>query len=112
MANNINQYGLGDNIAGDKVMGDKIDTQINNPQDLARAAKDIQALLEQLSADYPAESSRVLGAKAIDQVEKDPQLQSRLLRGIKAGSFAALEQMIDHPVAKFFIEGIKEFVDK
>jgi hypothetical protein len=30
MSNNIHQYGSGDNIAGDKVIGDKIGTQFNN----------------------------------------------------------------------------------
>lgn len=105
---NINQYGFGDNVAGDKVIGDKIGTQINNSQDLAQAAKDIKILLDQLSVDYPSDSSRVLGAKAMDQVEKSPELKSRILRGIRAGGFAALEKMIDHPVAKFFIEGAKE----
>jgi len=30
MTNTIYQYGSGDNIAGDKVMGDKIGTQFNN----------------------------------------------------------------------------------
>ncbi|MBW4616076.1 MAG: hypothetical protein KME21_22900 [Desmonostoc vinosum HA7617-LM4] len=44
----------------------------------------------------------------MDEVEKSPELKSRILRGMKAGSFAALEKMIDHPVAKFFIEGAKE----
>ena len=104
----INQYGSGDNIVGDKVMGDKIGTQINNSQDLAQAAKDIKVLLDQLSLDYPSDSPRVLSAKAVDEVEKSPELKSRVLRGMKAGSFAALEKMIDHPVAKFFIEGAKE----
>lgn len=108
MGNSINQYGLGDNIAGDKVMGDKIETQINNSQDLSQAAKEIKSLLEQLSLEYPTDSHRVLGAKAVDQVEKNPELKSRLLRGIKAGSFAALEKMIDHPVAQFFIKGAEE----
>jgi hypothetical protein len=108
MGNSIHQYGSGDNIAGDKVMGDKIGTQINNNQDLAQASKDIKALLEQLSTDYPSDSPRVLGAKAVDEVEKNPEMKSRILRGFKAGSFAALEKMIDHPVAKFFIEGAKE----
>ena len=108
MGNSINQHGFGDNIAGDKVMGDKIDTQINNSQDLIQASKDIKDLLAQLSTDYPNDSPRVLGAKAVDQVENSPELKSRILRGFKAGSFAALEKMIDHPVAKFFIEGAKE----
>jgi hypothetical protein len=108
MGNAIHQYGSGDNIAGDKVMGDKIGTQINNSQDLDQASKDIKALLEQLSMDYPSDSPRVIGAKAVDEVEKNPEIKSRILRGVKAGSFAALEKMIDHPVAKFFIEGAKE----
>ncbi|NJO53367.1 MAG: hypothetical protein HC840_32620 [Leptolyngbyaceae cyanobacterium RM2_2_4] len=68
-------------------------------------------MLEQLSADHPTDSPRVLGAKAIDHVETDPQLKSQLLRGLKAGNFAALEKMIDHPVAKFFIEGAKEILE-
>jgi hypothetical protein len=108
MSKIIKQYGKGDNIAGDKVMGDKIETQINNSQDLTQASKDIKALLDQLSLDYPDDSPRVLGSKAVDIVEKDRQMKSRILRGLKAGSFAALEKMIDHPVAKFFIEGAKE----
>jgi hypothetical protein len=106
--NQINQFGSRNNFAGDQFTGDKIDTQINNSQDLAQASKDIKALLNQLSVDYPDDSPRVLGAKAVDQVEKNPELRSRILRGIKVGSFAALEKMIDHPVAKFFIEGAKE----
>ncbi len=76
----INQYGSGDNVGGDKVLGDKINTQINNSQDLAQAAKEIQNLLTQLSVDYPHDSARVLSAKAVDQVERSPELQSRILR--------------------------------
>jgi internalin A len=114
----IQQFGSGDNIAGDKVMGDKIagnkvigdniDTQINNSQDLVQAARDVKTLLDQLSLNYPGESNRVLGAKALDRLESNPELRNRLMRGIKAGSFAALEKMVDHPVARFFIEGAKE----
>jgi len=97
------------NQSGSFVTGvDKSKIQINNSQDLTQAAKDIKALLDQLSLDYPNDSPRVLGAKALDEVEKSPELKSRILRGMKAGSFAALEKMVDHPVAKFFIEGAKE----
>jgi len=87
---------------------DQSKTQINNSQDLAQAAKDIKFLLEQLSVGYPTDSPRVVSAKAVDEVEKSPELKSRILRGVKAGGFAALEKMIDHPIAKFFIEGAKE----
>jgi hypothetical protein len=82
-----------------------------NPQDLVQASQDIKTLLEQLSLDYPIDSLRVLGAKAVDQVEENPELKSRILGGVTKSSFAALEKMIDHPVAKFFIifiEGEKE----
>lgn len=86
----------------------KSKTQINNLQNLTQAAKDIKALLDQLSVDYPNDSPRVLSAKAVDEIEKNPELKSLILQGVKAGSFAALEKMIDHPIAKFFIEGAKE----
>ncbi len=98
----------GDNIAGDKVMGDKIGTQINNNTELTQASQEIKALLDRLSANYPDDSNRVLAAKAIDTIDLKPELKSRIIKGLKAGGFAALEKMIDHPVAKFFIEGAKE----
>jgi hypothetical protein len=97
----------GDNIGGDKVMGDKIGTQNNNHTELTQ---DIKDLLNQLSAAYPDDSSRVLAAKAIDNVDRNPALKSRIIKGLKAGSLAALEKAIDHPVATFFVEGAKGLV--
>jgi hypothetical protein len=98
----------GDSIGGDKVMGDKIDTQINNHPYLAQTAQEIKALLDGLSANYPDDSSRVIAAKAIDNADRNPELKSRMINVLKAGSFAALEKMTDHPVAKFFMAGAKE----
>lgn len=95
----------------EKLQEQSYQSGINHAQDLAQAARDIKALLDQLSVDYPTDSPRVVGAKAVDQVEKAPQLKSRLLRGLKAESFAALEELIDHPAAKFFIEGAKELLE-
>jgi hypothetical protein len=97
----------GDHVAGDKVMGDKIGTQIDNSTDLTQAAQDIKSLLDRLSVDCPNDSNRVLGAKAIDTVDSNPVLKSRIINGLKAGGFTALEKMIDHPVAKIFVEGAK-----
>ena len=53
MTKNIYQYGYGDNIAGDKVMGDKINTQINN----ANTAELLQLIanLRQTAAQFPSE---------------------------------------------------------
>lgn len=52
MATNIYQYGSGDNIAGDKVMGDKIGTQINNNTELTQIINN----LRQTAAQFPPES--------------------------------------------------------
>ena len=49
MANIINQHGLGDNIAGDKVMRDKIGTQINNTTELLQIVNN----LRQTAAQFP-----------------------------------------------------------
>jgi hypothetical protein len=100
----------GDNIGGDKVMHDKIGTQNNNHTELAQASQEIKDLLNQLSATYPDDSSRVLAAKAIDNVDRNPDLKSRILKGLKIGGLAALEKAIDHPVATFFVEGAKGLV--
>jgi uncharacterized protein YPO0396 len=105
---NIYQYGSGDNVGGDKVGRDKIETQINTSQDLEQAAKDISAILRQLSTDYPEANPKDLAGKALEQIDENSALKTRLIKGLKAGSFAALEKMIDHPVARFFIESAKE----
>lgn len=99
----------GDSFIGDKTMRDQIGTQINNSTDLAKAAQEIKQLLDQISIDYPNESPRTLGAKAVDKIEGNLDLRTKIFKGVSAGSLAALEKMIDHPVAKFFIEGSKEF---
>ena len=104
----------GDKVGGDKVGGDKVDTfngyKIGtvNGQNLAQAATDIKNILDQLSLEYPADTPRDLGEKAVDKVKKNPDVQSKIARVLQAGSFAALEGMLDHPAAKFFIEGAKE----
>ncbi len=83
-------------------------TEIHNHQDLPQAAKDIKTLLDQLSLDYPRDSYRILGARAVDEVNKNP-VKYRIIRGLKTGSLAALEKVIDHPAATFFIEATKSF---
>jgi internalin A len=105
MATNINQYGFGDNIAGDKVMRDKIGTQISNSQDLAKAAKDIKALLDQLSQEYS--STAMVGAKAIEEVERNPTLKTRIINALKEGGTTALEKLVDHPAVSIIVAAVK-----
>ncbi|WP_240518978.1 hypothetical protein [Leptolyngbya sp. BC1307] len=114
MTNTINQYGQGDNIAGDKVMRDKIKTQINNNPDLAQSARDIKALLDELSEEYnPAtpKGQTKIKESAIAQIKQNPQLKQRTLKALKSAGEEALEQAIQHPVAKVVVEGIKGFLE-
>jgi hypothetical protein len=113
ITNTTNIYGdsvAGDKVMGDKVMGDKIGTQINNHTEFTQTSQEIKNLLNRLSAEYPDDTSRVLVAKAMDNVDRNPDLKSRIIKGLKAGGLAALEKAIDHPVATFFVEGAKGLV--
>lgn len=114
MSNTIHQHGFGDNIAGDKVMGDKIGTQINNSQNLAQAAKDIKALLDQLDRDYDRTTptgQAMISAKTIEAIEKNPTLKARVINALKEGGTTALETAIDHPAIKPVVAMLKGFMD-
>jgi hypothetical protein len=114
MSTTIHQYGQGDNIAGDKVLGDKIQTQINNNPDLAQAARDIKALLDELSEEYNPDKPKgqaQIKQSAWAQIKQNPQLKDRTLKALKASGEEALEQAIQRPIAKVVIEGIKAFLE-
>jgi internalin A len=116
-----NQYqyhaGSGDNVGnhkGDNVGGDKIGTQINNSQNLAQAATDIKELLDQLSNDYPSNTpagQAMIGAKAIEEIEKNPTLRQRVVNALKEAGATALEKAIDHPAVSIVVAGAKGFMD-
>jgi Leucine-rich repeat (LRR) protein/GTPase SAR1 family protein len=109
-----NAYGSGDNIGRDKVMGDKIGTQINNSQNLAQAALEIQALLDNLSETYNpnTETGQTKIAKdAIEQIEQNPTLKGRIVNAVKEGGYTALEEAIDRPVVKILMAAFKGFTE-
>jgi hypothetical protein len=114
MSNTIHQYGSGDNIGGDKVMGNKIGTQINHSQNLAQAAQDIRDLLQQLDQDYDRTTptgQAMISAKAIEAIEKNPTLKARVLNALKEGGATALEEAIDHPAVKPVVAMVKGFIE-
>lgn len=114
MSHNIHQYGDGDNIAGDKVMRDKIGTQINNSPNLTQAAKDIKELLDQLDNDYDRTTptgQAMISAKAIESIDKNPTLKARVINALKEGGTTALESAIDHPAVKPVVAMLKGFMD-
>ncbi|MEM9090126.1 MAG: COR domain-containing protein, partial [Cyanobacteria bacterium P01_F01_bin.53] len=114
MGNTINQHGQGDNIAGDKVLGDKIHTQINNSTDLAQATRDIKALFAELDQSYDKTTplgQTMITAKTIEAIEGDTTVKKRLINAVKEGGAAAIEVAIEHPATKPVIAAIKGYID-
>ncbi|MDV3351894.1 COR domain-containing protein [Leptothoe sp. LEGE 181152] len=95
-----NHSGSGDNVAGDKNV-----SNIRNSQSLTQAAKDIQELLDQLSQDYS--NAALVGAKAIEEVERNPTLKTRLVNAIREGGTTAIEKLVEHPAASIIIAAVK-----
>jgi internalin A len=116
MTGNITQnaYGDGDNIARDKVMRDKIGTQINNAQNLAQAVVEIQALLDNLAELYNPNSETgqaKIAKEAIESIDRNPTLKGRIINAIKESSYTALEEAVDRPAVKILMAAFKGFTE-
>ncbi len=92
--------GSGDNVAGDKNV-----TTNYNKANLADAAAEIQALLEQLSKTYPDSSKLQIASKAEEIIKNNPDLKNKVIKALKAGTLEAIKT---HPAGAFLIEAIKE----
>ena len=98
--------------SGDNIAGDKNTSNIYNSQDLTQAAADIQALLEQLEKTYSTNTTMgkmELATQAIQQIDNDPKLTSRILCAFKAGGISALDSLLDHPAASFVIGALDDW---
>jgi hypothetical protein len=75
------------------------------PQDLAAAAAEIQQLLEQLDPFYFSDPATVqaVATEAIQQIEANPTLRSRVLNEIEASGVSAFDRFLNHPAASFVI---------
>jgi uncharacterized protein YjbI with pentapeptide repeats len=81
-------------------------------QNLAEAAAEIQALLEQLSQSYPTETmsgKMALAAEATQRIENNPTLMQKTISALRAGGTAALEQALSHPAASFVIAALDDW---
>nr|WP_278002567.1 COR domain-containing protein [Nodosilinea sp. FACHB-13] len=120
----------GDRIDGDKVVGDKVagnkmqihtvegdaiaGNKIVNTQNLAQAAQDIKALINQLSADYDTTTpsgKRKLSDRVLEALEGNTTIQSRALNALKQAGKTAFEEAIDHPVAKVLVAGLEGYLE-
>jgi GTPase SAR1 family protein len=120
----------GDRVDGDKVMGDKVagnkmqihtvqgdaiaGNKIVNTQNLAQAAQDIKALIDQLSTDYDTTTpsgKRKLSDRVLEALEGNTTIQSRALNALKQAGKTAFEEAIDHPVAKVLVAGLEGYLE-
>lgn len=92
-----------DTVQGDAIAGNKI----INSQNLAQAAQDIKALLDQISATDTSNNPTLVAIKAIESIEKNPTLKDRIVNAGKEAGFAALEAAVDHPAVKIVTAALK-----
>ncbi len=81
---------------------------------LAEAAAEIQNLLEQLSQTYPTKTptdKAVIATKAVEQIEKNSTLKTRIVKSLKAGGTSALKELIDHPAINILLATLEGFQD-
>lgn len=112
--NQSGNFGIG-HMSGGEIKGEaKVAGSIYEAeqQNLAEAAAQIQALLEQLSKTYPADTTTgkmKLATEVIERIESNPTLMERILSALKAGGVSALEQALNHPAASFVIGALEDW---
>ncbi len=107
---NINTSGgnYNERIERDYIQGNYYAT--GQPQSLAQAAAEIQALLKQLEQTYPTATTSeqmVVATEAINRIESNPTLKQRVINAVKEGGLAAFEKAIDNPAGAFIVAAIK-----
>ena len=83
-------------------------------QNLAEAAQDIKALINQLSTDYDTATpsgKRKLTDKVLETLEGNTTIQSRALNALKEAGKTAFETAIDHPIAKVLVAGLEGYLE-
>lgn len=109
-------FGIGHMSGGEIKDNAKVAGVINEAeqQNLAEAAAEIQALLEQLSKTYPTTTSReknIVVGEVVNQIENNPTLKAKVINALKAGGIEAFKEVIDHPLVNILmatIEGWQE----
>lgn len=112
--NQSGNVGIGHMSGGEIKEGAKVAGVINEAerQKLDEAAAEIQALLEQLSKTYPADTTTgkmKLATEVIESIESNSTLMERILSALKSGGVSALEQALNHPAASFVIGALEDW---
>lgn len=109
-------FGIGQMSGGEIQAGAKVGGIINESQQksLAEVANEIQDLLEQLSQTNPTikttEKMEVVG-KAIDIIEENPSLKSKVIRVLKAVGTESFKEAVNHSLANIFIAGVEAWTE-
>jgi hypothetical protein len=89
--------------------------QVNSSQNLAQAAQDIKALLDQLTQAYPNDDDFTQAGRAVGAINNNPTLKQRLINAAKESGTTALEKaieaVIDNPAVSIVIAGVKGFIE-
>jgi predicted transcriptional regulator len=102
------------------IKSEQIGATINNyspeqRQTLAEAAKEIQQLLDQLSQTYPtttAAGKSAVAAKAMEEIEKQPDVKKKVLKALKAGGVAAVMELTNNPVVNILTPMLQSLLDE
>lgn len=104
----------------EKVEAEQIGGTINNyspeqRQTLAEAAKEIQELLDQLSEIYPTKTAvekSAFATKAMEEIEKKPDVKGKVLKALKAGGVAALMELTNNPVVNILTPMLQSLLEE
>lgn len=112
--NNMSFYAPVASVTGEH-KGDQTVNQNNyygEKQSLAKAAEEIQQLLQQLEKSYSTDTTAgkmAIATEAIKYIDTNPKLHQRVLSALKAGGVQALSQFLNHPAASFVIGALEDW---
>ncbi len=112
--NNIQSIGTNygeANLAGGNINKTISEGEKNN---LAELAKEIQSLLDQLSQTYPtstASEQMVVATEAVTQIEKNPNLKSKIINALKSAGSEGLKELVNRPLFNILMAAIEGWRD-
>ncbi|MDY7002644.1 MAG: caspase family protein [Cyanobacteriota bacterium] len=108
----------GSNISGGVVINKFI---YEEKQSLAKAAAEIQELLEQLGKSYSQDRTSqemtdyekmTIASEAIKEIESNPILKQRIIDTLKDSGTTALREALDNPIANVLVAAFEGWVEK
>lgn len=110
-------FGIGKVTDSAKIDAENISGTVNeaSKESLIEITTEVRQLLERLSVNFPTTSvveKAIVAEKAKEQLEGNKSYKEKIIKAIKSGGLAAFEKAIDHPIAAFFVEAIKSWLDK